>query len=304
MDNLDRELEDWKSNINLVAFALSYGYQLDLQYSSKHSRVLRRPTDDDKIVVATSEDGHGIYFSVRDSTDNGSIIDFVQKRERKNLGQVRQHLRQWQNSFPYCPSCADIDKPLPSCADHQRVVLELVSMADAQTDSGYLMENRKISSAILADARFRGVIKIDERENAIFPHRNRTGICGYEIKNAGFTGFSSGGSKGLWLSHQITQASTIVLVESAIDALSHAQLKPGNAGYASFGGSLSTEQHELIRGLIVKATARSARVVVATDNDEAGERYFTTIVELASPIVIERERPTAKDWNDELRGSV
>ena len=297
---LDRELEGWKSNINLVAFALSCGYQLDLSQSSRHSKVLRHESDNDKIVIATSEQGHGIYFSVRDSNDNGTIIDFVQRRQKMNLGQVRQYLRQQQNSFPYRPSFA-VDKPLPSAANQQRVLIELASMADVPTDSGYLVEQRKISQIILTDLRFRGIIKVDQKQNIIFPHKNREGLCGYEIKNASFTGFSSGGSKGLWLSNQITKANTIVIVESAIDGLSHAQLKSGNAAYSSFGGSLSNQQHELIRGLVVKAAARAASIIVATDNDEAGEQYFTKISELVSPIVVERERPSAKDWNDQLR---
>ncbi len=33
----------------------------------------------DKIVVKRDADGHMVYFSVRDDSDNGSIIDFVQK---------------------------------------------------------------------------------------------------------------------------------------------------------------------------------------------------------------------------------
>ena len=35
------------------------------------------PPGGDKIVIAQDEDQHWIYFSVRDDSDNGSIIDFV-----------------------------------------------------------------------------------------------------------------------------------------------------------------------------------------------------------------------------------
>ena len=218
-----------------------------------------------------------------------------------NLGQVRQQLREWQRSSSYCP-VTPAAKPLPSAANHQQVLLELAGMENAPSDTGYLVNQRKISPVIMADARFYGVIKIDQKCNAIFPHRDRAGICGYEIKGANFTGFSNGGSKGLWLSNQITQSNVIVLVESVIDALSHAQLRSGNAGYASFSGSLSNVQRELICGLVVKAAARAVSIIVATDNDAAGEQYFATITELANPVIVKRERPSAKDWNDELRG--
>ena len=166
MGQPDRELEDWKVSINLVAFALSCGYQLDLQQSSRHSKVLRRELDDDKIVVATSEQGHGVYFSIRDSNDHGTIIDFVQRRKQMNLGQVRQQLREWQHSSsPYCP-VTPAAKPLPSAANHQQVLLELAGMENAPSDTGYLVNQRKISPVIMADARFYGVIKIDQKCNA------------------------------------------------------------------------------------------------------------------------------------------
>ena len=32
----------------------------------------------------------------------------------------------------------------------------------------------------------------------VFPHFDREGPCGYEIKNQGFAGFAVGGTKGLW----------------------------------------------------------------------------------------------------------
>jgi hypothetical protein len=40
-------------------------------------------------------------------------------------------------------------------------------------------------------------LRIDARRNAVFPHRDDDGVCGYEIKNRGFTGFATGGVKAL-----------------------------------------------------------------------------------------------------------
>jgi hypothetical protein len=37
---------------------------------------------------------------------------------------------------------------------------------------------------------FAGRIRIDVRGNAVFPHIDRDGVCGYEIKNRSFTGSS------------------------------------------------------------------------------------------------------------------
>ena len=44
-------------------------------------------------------------------------------------------------------------------------------------------------------------MRIDSRGNTVFPHFDAAGLCGYEIKNRGFTGFAAGGKKGLWFSH-------------------------------------------------------------------------------------------------------
>jgi hypothetical protein len=63
----------------------------------------------------------------------------------------------------------------------------------------YLEHERKIPAHILTDPLFADRIRVDEHGNAIFPHFNlRDGLCGYEIKNRAFTGFASGGVKGLW----------------------------------------------------------------------------------------------------------
>ena len=46
-------------------------------------------------IIKRGSDGHYVYFSVREDNDNGSIIDFVQNRQRLSLGAVRKELRPW-----------------------------------------------------------------------------------------------------------------------------------------------------------------------------------------------------------------
>jgi DNA primase len=90
-----------------------------------------------------------------------------------------------------------------------------------------------------------------------------------------------------------------VICESSIDCLSHYQLHGGDAGYVSLGGAIGARQRDLLTGLFVKAQRRSARVIVATDNDAAGEVYFEQM-QLLSPFTLERQTPMGKDWNDDL----
>jgi hypothetical protein len=108
----DDELERFKSQISLAEYAQAQGYEIDHRESGRASLVMRN--GDDKIIVATDADGHGIYFSVRDDADNGSVIDFVQMRQGLNLGQVRKELRGW------CPGSSSYSPVTTSAADRPR----------------------------------------------------------------------------------------------------------------------------------------------------------------------------------------
>jgi len=288
-----------------VDYAASRGYEVDRRESSRASVVMRGPGED-KIVVATNQNGHGVYFSVRDQRDSGSIIDFVQRRQGLNLGQVRKELRPWASlSFSYCPSGTGREsypKPEPSSRDRHRVSLELARMRPAG-EHRYLKQ-RGLSRETLRDARFVGAVWVDGRGNAVFPHQDRHGWCGAELKNEGFTGFLSGGEKGLWVSGGTARAERLMVVESALDALSHAQLSDRrDTGYVSIGGSLSEHQRDLLGGMLEKAHERGLRVVIGTDRDKAGHELAAAIAKLApAGMRLGRAAPElGKDWNEELQ---
>ena len=302
------ELDRFKTDINLVEFAASKGYKVSKLESSRASTVM---VDDqgDKIIVATDTDGHGIYFSVRDDKDNGSVIDFVQKRQGLNLGQVRKELRSWCSSsasYRPTPEAARQPKPKPSSRDRTQVLAKWMQMQPA-AEHPYLIDERKLTPETLADPRFAGHVRIDGRGNAVFPHFDRHGLTGYELKNEGFTGFANGGEKGLWYSTNRDHAPRIVVVESAIDALSHAQLSGDQeAAYISVGGAMSDKQCNLIAELFAKATERGAIIVLATDADEPGRKLAGQLRDLApaSATIERQEPPYCKDWNDEIKQSV
>ncbi len=98
-----QELERFKTEINLVSYAQSQGYEY-LQRESPRSSAVLRHNSGDKIVVATDIDGHGVYFSVRDDADKGTIIDFVQNRRNLSLTEVRKELRDWLQESNTRPS--------------------------------------------------------------------------------------------------------------------------------------------------------------------------------------------------------
>lgn len=290
----DPELERFKA-LNLGELAASYGYAIDRRESSRSSLVMRH-ADGDKIIIATGEDGHAVFFSVH-ADASGSVIDFVMHRQGGSLGYARKTLRAYvPSSFPTAHPAA-IPKPRP--IPHDRAVLVAQWHRFAPYRGGYL-EGRGLTAATVNVAADR--IRADERGNVVFRHDDREGLTGWEVKNRGFTGFAAGGRKALFALRVDVPASAapprVVVAESAIDALSYHQRNPAPALLLSFGGGLSPEQEELLRQVLTQYPA--AGIVTATDNDDQGEAFAATIAAIR-PDAIRARPPTGKDWNDVIK---
>jgi hypothetical protein len=147
------------------------------------------------------------------------------------------------------------------------------------------------------------MVRRDARGNAVFPHYDRQGLAGFELKNKDFTGFSKHGLKAVWHSVNLATAPCVVLVESAIDGMSHAQLTGGcGSAYLSTGGSMSDHQRDLVRSVLTKAAERGAEIVLATDADEAGQKLAEQVQALAAGVKMSRQEPVGgKDWNEVLK---
>lgn len=299
-----QELERFKTEINLVEYAQSQGYEYISQASSRNSAVLRHDNGD-KIVVATDTDGHGIYFSVFDDADNGTIVDFIQNRSNLSLGRVRKELRDWRNeprrrTSKFIP----VAKPQPVTSDRLSI-LKAASNFEVVQSHPYL-EKRGIEQSILKSDRFIGTVAIDKRGNAIFPHYDQDGLTGFTIKNDSFNGFSKGGTKALWQSKQHEGDRRLVITESAIDALSYHQLfgkKNPNTRYISTGGTISNYQLELTQAAMAEVTKLGGEIVIATDNDDLGNKMAKTLASVADGASkVYRHAPQqGKDWNDVIR---
>jgi hypothetical protein len=303
----DQELDDFKARVDLRVYAAAQGYQLDSRESWGGSAVMRHPNGDKVIIKRAASDSHYIYFSVRRDDDNGSIIDFVQNRQNISIGAVRKELRPWLGAPPVpVPSFSTLRE---STKDRIAVELAYATTTEAHRHP-YLETERALPPALLASDRIAGRVRADRRGNAIFPHFDAEGLCGFEIKNKGFTGFSPGGTKGLWLSHQQPDDDRLVLCESAIDALSYAALDAADrTRYASIGGSPSAFQQELIRATVARMRAGS-EIVSAMDADAQGAKLAGIVrqaVELSGrdDLYFSIEEPCEfKDWNDQLRASL
>jgi len=300
----DPELETLKSGIDLRAYAAGQGYVWDKHESWRGSTVMRAP-DGDKVIIKRDSDGHYVYFSVHRDGDSGSIIDFIQNRRHLSLGGVRKELRAWAgmsaSSLPAFPTLPKTGR------DRIGVESQFSRMIEAPLHP-YLENDRCLPAPLLEDPRFTGRIRIDAKGNVVFPHFDQQGLCGYEIKNRGFTGFASGGTKGLWSSHEEATDTRLVVCESAIDALSHAALFPApETRYASIGGQMNPLRPELVRAAAARMPADS-EIVAAMDADTEGRKLADVVrqaVELSgrTDLSFRVNEPSGfKDWNDQLRG--
>lgn len=302
IQNRDDELEVFKCSVSLTEYAEACGYVLDKKESSRNSHVMRDGAGD-KIIIARGRDGHDIYFSVRDERDNGSIIDFVQKRQGLNLGEVRRELRPWAGikakptptSRKRKTEADRIERPEP--IERDKAAMIAASHRLAPYSGAYLESERKLSARTVEA--FAPAIRQDERNNVCFLHRDSTGqLTGWEKKNRGFTGFASGGEKSFfWHMPEGERLQRLVITESAIDAMSYHE-RHGQAGdcYISFGGSMNDTQ----RAELERIARKVPSVTIATDNDAQGHQ-FAQMVKQWRPDA-QREVPEhGKDWNDELR---
>lgn len=302
---MDSELENFKKGIDLRAYAAGQGYALDRKSSWRGTSVMRHEGSHDKIIIKRGQDGHYVYFSVRDDRDNGSIIDFIQNRQRMSLGAVRKELRPWMGQPPLpVPSFSPLVK-----TERDRMKVEAMYARMKPSDQGhpYLDRERFLPTALLISSRFTGRIRMDERGNAVFPHFDAEGLTGYELKNVGFTGFSSGGTKALWLSNEEETDKRLIFCEAAIDALSHAALYPDpDARYASIGGKPNPQQPELIRSASARMPLGS-EIVAAMDADADGAKLAEIVRQAVSltgryDLTFKMQEPFGfKDWNDQLR---
>jgi hypothetical protein len=251
---------------------------------------------------------------VKNDADNGSIIDFEQSRNGGTLGDVRKALRPWlsgaSSSATVRPPPETFMAKLESIRRDVmavRVRYEAMQPIDGQHD--YLEQIRKIPPHILTDSRFSERIRIDEHRNAVFPHFNqRDGLCGYELKNRNFTGFSAGGVKGLWASRPGTDDNRLIIAETAIDALSYAAIKgQPYSRYVSTAGELSPDQLLLLEAAMRKLPP-GGHVILAVDHDPGGDKIGARIEAIFQylnrpDLALLRDSPITpgKDWNDELR---
>lgn len=309
----DPELESFKTDINLSEYAASKGFLLDVGKSTSNSVCMINGSD--KIIITKAINGHWIYFRIQrndgDIREGGSIIDFIQKRSNKNIGQIRRDLRPWLG-FSKRPKISPKSfikniKPLKKeDIDLLEAYHNLLSINATNVIDKYLVGQRKIPLTIINHKRFNDKIRSDRYNNAIFPHWYYSKVVGWEIKNKNFTGFPENSTKAVWFTNRFDNDNCLIISESAIDTLSYYALFPE---YLETSWSISTAGSwgDMTETMIAHAIQiiPGQKIIAAFDNDETGAFYNKKIKDVLSKISADNEliihRPDLKDWNKQLQ---
>ncbi len=304
-----KELERFKTEVNLVEYATGYGYTgFDSNKSSKACVVLRNRTNDGKIGISRGDDRHWIYYDFR-RCEGGSVIDLVMRHMNVSLGKARREIRKSLccNSHSLSPA-APFPAPRSAGKNRQRAALEYAKAKTIVNHHRYLA-SRGITFEMISSKRFSGVVMVDPRSNACFPYLDFEGIAGLEQRNYNFKGYTEGGSKGLWRSNLMAKDTRAIIFESPIDALSYAKLHndfKDHTRYFATGGQVSHKQWELIDGLIKKLLSQRVSIILSFDNDPGGRSYVRTFKKRYPDVKFTLDMPPGdgQDWNDILMKNV
>ncbi len=290
----------FKTDINLTQYAAHLGYEIDRKKSTRSSIAMRK--DSDKVII--SRRGNiWVYFSVIDDNDNGTIIDFAEKRTHKSIGEIGRDLQSWIGGGVSLPNVKSYVREVAP-QEYDPASIKGIFKSLMHPHKHKYLASRGLTDIILSNDRFVGRIYTDRYQNAVFPHYKDGQVCGLELKNQSKTLFVRGSEKTLWRSHVFKGDNTLIIGEAVIDALSYYGLfKRENAVYAATGGGLSPEQSELIAAFI-RDFITLEHIIIIPDHDQGGKKFEERIrgaVEEAGFVgSLERHMPDlqGQDWND------
>lgn len=309
---MKNDIEEIKKGINIVDYLESRGYKVDEKASGDRNRVLRSEDGAHKLDVKKNHNGHWVYNNWREQgNDSGTIIDFVMNHDNLNFTEALKKLRsEYVNNGK--TSRNDLPETTKSIKKKPHEIQEWMSSSTIESEPTYLFHHRHLHKSILKEPKFVGTVFVEKKfKNVVFPHKDTNGeVVGAEKRNRNYKGFVEGGVKTGWVSNHSSNDKYLVVTESPIDALSHAQIYKSEINktrYLSVGGKWdkdpSSKAADLIRKNVAGIEKLGGQVVLAFDNDKQGLAHLKSFVKMfgndmgTKPVM---QTPDLKDWNEDL----
>jgi len=256
---------------------------------------------------------------------NGCIQDKKDKRkwhtDKGLISVTRQKFMNWNNGtggggaidlvmhikgYNFIDSVIWLSEKIPSCLIEKSLTVEYSSkkiLKLPQRDDNkllqvknYLINNRCIDSKLIENVIDTGKIYADYRGNAVFLLLGKEKkVVGAELRgtsNKCWRGLAPGSIKNDGCFYiKVENSRSIVLCESAIDALSFVTLNPK---YTAISTSGLNPNPSWLLSLVQK----NYKIYCGFDSDKAGNIFATKIMNIYPKI--KRLSPHKKDWNDLL----
>ncbi len=229
------------------------------------------------------------FFNWNESAGGGGAIDLAMHLQGLVFRQAIDWLAQ---RFAVMPESAVAPPHTP-----RQLVLPVPDPDAWNAIIRYLNGPRSLPMAALQTLRASGELYADRRHNAVFLMRDERGLpCGAELRGTGehnWRGMAPGSCKDNgYFAIGPLRPNTIVLCESAIDAISCLTLHPERLCISTSG---ARDNPAWMPALM----ARGLHVYCGFDTDSTGERMAQAMI--ARHAGVRRLRPPCHDWNDTLR---
>ncbi len=313
-------VQELRSNVSIVELALQYGYEPQLHKGKSRPVLEHPAFKDTIIIKNPQDASQQVYQRAGDFTDSGTVIDFVRNRlstvfslfnrpgehEFKNITNVLyDYLRIDPN---HINQNRRVTASISNGGPKHQFAREQFDIRPLDSDN-YLtkrqiapetLQRPEFTNKVVAQVAYFDTVgghtesflvakehperKYLQFTNVAFPYYNGTSneVTGLELRNENIKLHAPGSDRygSVFVSNTPPKAQNFYIMESAIDALSHQQLrsikgdKEFNAVYFSTGGQLTTQQVDVITRYIGKYDkAPDWSINLAFDNDAKGYRY-------------------------------
>jgi hypothetical protein len=291
-----KDIEELKERVPCAAVLEQAGFAVDLKESTRKAVKYRRGGE----IIIVIHEGRGWFDALSDA--KGDVYALVQHLDGVAFPEV---LRRVSDLVGFEPT-----EPVWSREPHARdpgVGIDDRWRVRRKPWPGsltwrYLRDERGIPEIVLRDAIRDDRLREGPHGSMWAAHCDDDGaVTGWEERGPAWRGFATRGAKVLFRIGPAS-ANRICVTEAAIDAMSLAAIEGRQPDrlYLSTGGGWAPATADAIRALCARS---DALLVAATDNNRQGDVYAERLQAIAAQAAcgFERKRPTAEDWNEELR---